>query len=83
MRATDEKFPSPLEDWLHRDNFHSTNGRRQFRRNHPEVDGYSWQVIRQFGPPYHVKAQRRENGIRLTQWKSEKCKDVLEQIRHA
>ncbi len=41
-----------MECWLHREWFETVAMRREYRRLHPECADYSWQRIRESGPPY-------------------------------
>ncbi len=43
-----------LREWFDRKWFDSLEGRRTFRRNHPECSEYSWRKLRENGPPYQV-----------------------------
>ena len=42
---------SRVAEWLHRDWFDTITKRREFRKLHPDCDGYSWKQIRDVGPP--------------------------------
>lgn len=68
-----------LAIWLHRSNIVSYRSRRAFRRMHPEIIGYSWKTIRDFGPPYLVQLQVRKRRKVLVQYMSAKCKQFLSQ----
>ena len=41
-----------LRPWAHASNFLTQNGRRKFRRMHPECNGYNWKRIVESGAPY-------------------------------
>ena len=41
-----------LSDWLHRSWFESLEGRREYRRKHPECANYTWRRLRTEGPPH-------------------------------
>lgn len=41
-----------LDAWLHRRWFATLDGRREFRRRHPECAGYTLTKLRRDGPPY-------------------------------
>lgn len=66
-----------LRAWLHRSCFTSPAARHAFRQMHPEVEGYSWSAIREYGPPYRVQLALRKGKPILIQSKSARCKESV------
>ena len=52
-KATDlRKEAERLRDWFAHDRFVTAEGRRKFRKQHPECAGYTVKRLRTAGPPY-------------------------------
>ncbi|QDT00617.1 hypothetical protein HG15A2_39560 [Adhaeretor mobilis] len=80
MMSTEESVLNEavrLRQWLHRDNFTNLESRRKFRSNHPETTGYSWRVLRKYGPPFYVTVDNTKGIANVETHQSEKCKQAI------